>query len=300
MNELKLIEIFDACQNFLAHLDAYYPALVGKKSAGRRPKLSREEAMALLIFFHYSGFRCFKRFYTSTAQTGWLYSWFPNAPSYPQFVQRMPQLNLYLWLMAQAGCRPADEAEACYIDAKPLPVCHIRREHNNKTFKGLARKGKSSMGWFFGFKLHALIDNTGGLVNFCLTRGNVADNNAGVLRQLLQGVQGKVYGDKGYLAKIAQELENQGIQLITKLRKNMKRKRPLQEDERFFLRQRGLIESCFNLMTSILHLEHTRHRSPLNFLANTLSGLCAWHFYGDTPRVDFTPTPKIENCILLG
>ncbi|HQJ83038.1 MAG TPA: transposase [Bacteroidales bacterium] len=104
-----------------------------------------------------------------------------------------------------------------------MKACHIKRAHSHKVLKGLAAKGQSSIGWFFGLKLHFIINDKGEIPDFVLTPGNVDDRYPLLGSNLLQKIYGKLYGDKGYISKsLFEKLFVDGIHLITKLRKNMK------------------------------------------------------------------------------
>jgi len=130
--------------------------------------------------------------------------------------------------------------------------------------------------------LHLLINEYGEIINFIITPGNIADNNDHALRTLLAGCQGKCYADKGYLTKIFEELYEQGLYLITKIRKNMKNKLMLFSDK-IKLKKRGLIESVNDLLMTVFDIDHTRHRSPVNAIAHAFSGLIAYCFYEQKP-----------------
>jgi hypothetical protein len=119
-----------------------------------------------------------------------------------------------------------------YIDSKPLEVCHIKREKQHKVFQDIAKKGRTSKGFFYGLKLHLLCNQQGEILRFLVTSGNVSDNNQAVLRDLLKDFQGNVYGDKGYLTALKKEFEQQGCKLITKSKKNMQAQN-LSAEERY-------------------------------------------------------------------
>ncbi len=142
------------------------------------------------------------------------------------------------------------------IDSKPLAVCHNRRIHANRVFahsaaRGKSSSGKSSMGWFYGWKLHLVINQYGQIVNFLLTEGNVADNNAFVISELLSDLQGQCFGDRGYLTKLFAHFYQRGLELITKIRRKMKNAL-MRMGDKLKLRKRGLIESVNDLLTSVL------------------------------------------------
>ncbi|MEM9681617.1 MAG: IS982 family transposase [Bacteroidota bacterium] len=146
-----------------------------------------------------------------------------------------------------------------FIDSKKLPVCDNRRIKSNKVFKRTAGRGKSSTGWFYGFKVHLVINNEGEIMNFKLTSGNVADNNHGILRALLSDLKGECYGDKGYLSTLFEEFYQQGLHVITKAKKNMKGKM-IAIEKRLKLRKRAVIESVNDILNTVFDIEHTRHR----------------------------------------
>lgn len=217
-------------------------------------------------------------------------TYFPKLISYERFVARMPRLLPGLFLLLKWLCAQSERTGFYIVDSKPLTVCDNHRIESNKVFAGLARGGKSSMGWFFGFKAHLVINQYGQLVNFVLTPGNVADNNASLLTTLLADLQGKCFGDRGYLTKLFAAFYRQGLHIITKLRRKMKNAlMPL--GDKLGLRKRGLIESVNDLLTSVFDVEHTRHRSVFNAHVNVLGGLIAYCFYDKKPSI-VVPTQK--------
>lgn len=108
----------------------------------------------------------------------------------------------------------------------------------------MAKRGKTSTGWFFGFKLHFIINDKGEILAYMLTAGSIDDREA--LQNLCQKILGKLFGDKEYISsKLFSELYEKGVQLITRLRANIKNKlMPLLD--KLLLRKRGLIESVHN------------------------------------------------------
>ena len=189
-------------------------------------------------------------------------------------------------------------SEANDIDSNPLKVCHIKREKQHQTFKNIARKGNSSMGWFFGFKLHVIINQYGQLVRFQLTTGNVAHNNHHLLQHRLKDIDQTVYGDKGYLTKIIHELQEPGSQLITKVKKKMKAPKRTPK-ETYYLQKRGLIETLFDHLVHQMDIEHSRHRSPKNFVCNLWSGLIAYTFKPNKPQIKPFEQCKLDDIVLI-
>jgi hypothetical protein len=151
----------------------------------------------------------------------------------------------------------------------------------------LAEIGKSTMGWFFGFKLHLLCNERGELVNICLTRGNVDDRNQKVFSVLSKGLFGKLYADKGYIsASLFAMLFNKGIHLVTGIKKNMKN-RLMSVNDKILLRKRSIIETINGELKNRCHIEHSRHRSPENFIINLLAALAAYSFFSKKPSIKF-------------
>jgi hypothetical protein len=281
LNSTKLVEIFIECDDFCKKLSTYL--LANDFEAESSSELMTEsEMMSIVIYYHHSGFKCFKYYYQCIIQEV-LKSYFPKTYSYSRFVNLMKRLNFPLFTFLTA-CRLSVPTEGNYIDSTKLVVSHNKRIFSHKVFKGIAKRGKSSTGWFFGLKLHAVINQFGQLVVFHVTSGNVADNNAMLLETITKRLKGFLYADAGYITSIAEKLKEKGLVLITKLRENMK---PIQitPQQKHYLKHRGLIESVFNLMKNHCDIEHSRHRSVNNFFINLWSGLIAYSFMDETPNM---------------
>ena len=173
-----------------------------------------------------------------------------------------------------------------YIDSTPLRSCHIKREKQHKVFKGIAQKGQCSLGWFYGFKLHIIINDRGEILDFIITPGNVDDRKPLNDMDLHKRIFGKLYGDKGYISKdLFEKLFVDGVHLITKIKKNMKNSLMLLQDK-IALRKRALIETVNDELKNICQIEHTRHRSFENFTTNLLSGLIAYSLFDKKPSIN--------------
>jgi Transposase DDE domain len=193
--------------------------------------------------------------------------------SYTRFVELMLRLlvPLTVYLYTQLG----DCTGISFIDSTALAVCHPARIGRHRVFIVDARRGKTSVGWFYGFKLHLVVNDRGELVAFCLTPGNVDDRRP--VPRLVRRLFGQLFGDRGY---ISQELATRlfvtrGLRLITTLRRNM-RNRPLTLADKLFLRKRAIIETIVDQLKNICQIEHSRHRSPFNFLTHLIAGLIAY------------------------
>jgi len=242
----------------------------------RQPVLSDSELLTILVFYQFSGYKCFQYYYQLCVGIR-LKSYFPRLISYARFVALIPRLLPGLYVFLKWRTLLSQRTGWYVIDSKPLPVCHNRRIHSNSVFQEQAKRGKSSLGWFYGLKAHLVINQQGELINFVFTPGNVADNNQGVLRYLFEGLKGKCFGDRGYMTALFEEFYQQGLQLITKLRANMKNKLLLLEDK-LKLRKRAIVESVNDILTSVFELQHTRHRSAVNAITHMLAALTAYCF----------------------
>ena len=248
---------------------------------GPEPELSTSEMMTIVVLFHQSNYRTFKHFYRSVQQN--LYREFPRLISYPRFVNLMKKL--FVPLFAYLLNSKCEITGISFLDSTSIKVCHNKRISRNKVFKGLAKLGKTTTGWLYGFKLHLVINDKGEILAFQLTPGNVSD--VSMLETLSCGLWGKLFGDKGYIsAKIAEKLFTQGVQVITGLRAKMKQKL-LPIMDKILLRKRSVIETVNDQLKNISQIEHSRHRSPANFLINLLSGLVAYTRQPKKPSLKF-------------
>jgi len=242
----------------------------GERKRRRSCRLVLSDIMTILIHFHQSHYRDFKAFY-------WLHvcrhlaDAFPQRFSYNRFVALIPTALVPLWVYLQT--RKGQATGIAFIDATSLVVCHNRRIHSHHVFKKIARRGKTSVGWCYGFKLHRVVNDRGELLAFQVTPGNVDDRKP--VPRLAKGLTGKLFGDRGYLSqKLFETLLEQDLQLITKLRKGMKNKL-LPLADKLLLRKRALIETINDQLKNISQIAHTRHRSVINWMVNLLAGLVA-------------------------
>jgi hypothetical protein len=284
----KIIEIFitadDFCNVFENEFYRKQLAPVEQtKTRNRKAGLSDSEIITLLIAFHSGHFRNFKHFYLHYVAIH-LRSDFPGLVSYNRFIELSHRSAIAFMLFLHHCCR-GECTGISFIDSTVLRVCHNKRIKRNKTFKGIAEVGKSTMGWFFGFKLHLIINDKGEVLSFFLTKGNVDDRDAKAITRMTKEIFGKLFGDKGYISKALSDLLfGNGIQLITAVRRNMKSK-ALSNEERLLLRKRSVIETVNDELKNICQVEHTRHRSISGFLLNIMGALAAYSFFPKKPSI---------------
>ena len=267
-------DVDDFCKAFLPAWENHQ-LQSGVRQRRRSRRMSTSEIMTLLIAFQQSHYRDFKTFYLGHACSHWR-SEFPCLVSYNRFVELIPSVlvPLFAYLRHCLG----DCTGVSFVDSTALAVCHNRRIARHKSFAATAARGKTSLGWFFGFKLHFVVNDCGQLLAIALTPGNV-DDRAPVptlLRQVKR-LFGKLFGDKGYLSQSLFEQLRQafGVELVTNLRKNMKHSlMPLAD--KLLLRKRVIVETIIDQLKNISQVEHTRHRSAHGLLVNLAGALLAY------------------------
>lgn len=295
MSLLKLFcDVDDFCNAFNDYCQTHGLGSGSGNRHGPKPMLALSETLTIIIHFHQSHYRHFKAYYTDHVAVH-LRSEFPRLPSYNRFVELMPAALFPLCLYLQS--RLAEPSGISFIDSTPLPVCHNRRIERHKVFAGLAARGKTSMGWFYGFKLHLIVNEHGELVTFFVTAGNVDDRKP--VPHLTRTMWGKLFGDKGYISQaLFEELFERGVQLITALRKNMKpRLMPLMD--KLLLRKRAIIETINDQLKNISQVAHTRHRSVDNFIVNLVAGLTAYTWQPRKPSLNLVDEDMARLSVLI-
>lgn len=228
--------------------------------------------MTIVIAFHQARYRDYPTFYTQHVCVYWRDA-FPKLVSHQRFVEWLPSVLLPLCVYLKRCFGRCTGIS--FVDSTNLKVCHNRRIHQHKVFKGLAQRGKTSVDWFFGFKLHLVVNDQGELLNIQLTPGNTDDRCP--VDDLLITIVGKVFADRGYVSQplASRLLRTLGIHFVAKLKRNMKNRLMLWVDK-VFSRKRTIIETVIHQLKNISQIEHSRHRSPVNFLVNLMAGLIAY------------------------
>lgn len=255
-------------------------ALPSPRQRQRKGYLSLSEILLIEILFPFSPYKDFKHYY--------LYgiciehrNEFGKLPSYQRFVALKKQIFMPLTILLQT--LKGKENGIYFADSTTLKVCHNKRASRHKVFEGLAAKSKSTMGWFYGLKLHLILNHKGEIMAIKITPGNKDDRQA--LKDMVKNLQGKCYADKGYLGKeIFQTLWEKGLHLITGIRKNMKQ-HLMPYIDKILLRKRFIIETTFGLLKTTMNLEHSRHRSVTNAFVHIMATLVAYSFKINKPKI---------------
>ena len=279
MSILKLFcHVDDFCQWLTRWENAKLLGMTRKR--GPAPRMSMSEVMTILIHFHQSHYRDFKAYYRQQVCKH-MRSEFPALVSYTRFVELIPSTlpAMSLYLRVRFGQRTG----VAFIDSTTLSVCHNKRIGRHRVFAEVARRGKSSMGWFYGFKLHLIVNDQGELLAVQLTPGNIDDRKP--VPQMTKKLWGKLVGDRGYLSQtLFEQLFARGLQLITPLRKNMQNQLVVLEDK-LLTRKRFVIETIVDQLKNISQIEHTRHRSTTNFIVNLIAGPIAYTWQAKKPSL---------------
>lgn len=280
---MDLTSIFCSVDDFCKEIKAGNENFIlGNRKRNRKFRLSVSEISTIVVYFHLSNYRNFKHFYIQKIMNS---KEFPNAVSYNRFVELMP-IALLVLTMFQAGYGRAKCSGVSFIDSTILKVCDNRRIHSHKVMKKFAKRGKSSTGWFYGFKLHLIANDKGEIISIAITQGNIDDRNIETVQNLTKNIFGKLFGDRGYISqKLFETLFQDGVQLITKIKSNMKNKL-MHTYDKLMLRKRAIIESINDELKNICQIQHTRHRSPKNYFVNLISGVVAYSFLPKKPSLD--------------
>lgn len=282
MNILPLFfEIDEFCRYFEPIWNQHLIAQNCKKR-NRRRNLALSEVMTILVLFHKSGYRNLKQFYLEFV-CQYLRAEFPHLVSYSRFVEF--ERDALVPLSAYLQTRRGHCTGISFIDSTKLAVCENLRIPQHRQFTGLAARGKTTLGWFYGFKLHLIVSDRGELLSWQVTPGNIDDRRP--VEKLAAKLFGKLFGDLGYLSEpLKLLLKEQNVELITKVKRNMKNKF-LNLSDKLLLRKRAIIETIFDQLKNISNIEHTRHRSFWNFLVNLASGLIAYSWREKKPSLNY-------------
>ncbi len=291
----KITDIFYLIDEFCLEFEKTIRGHIIGNEPKRRPKMSSSEVITLMVMFHYGSFRNMKHFYLHyvTLHVGGL---FPNLVSYNRFVELMQQAALPMVLFLKTQCL-GESTGIAFIDSTPIRVCKNKRIKRNKVFNGIAATGKSTMGYFHGFKLHLVVNDKGELLSVMITPGNVDDREPLKNQSFIKSLRGKLFADKGYISQtLTQVLFLDGLHLITSIRNNMKNVL-MELKDKILLRKRSVIETINDELKNICQVEHSRHRSFDNFITNLIAGLIAYSFFDKKPAIKYQPVESNQLAV---
>ena len=178
---------------------------------------------------------------------------FPKTVSYNRFVELSQSVLMPMTIFLKTCCLGSCSGIS-FVDSTAIRVCNNKRIKRNRVFKGVAEVGKSTMGWFYGFKLHIVINDRGEILNFAITQANIDDREPLKNESFLKAVFGKLFADKGYISeKLTKILFVNDIHLITSIRNNMKNSL-MSMNDKIMLRKRSVIETVNDELKNICQL----------------------------------------------
>lgn len=291
----KITDIFYLIDEFCLEFDRTIKSHALGNAPKRKPKMSIIEVITLMVLFHQGGYRNMKHFYLCYVGKH-MSDLFPDLVSYNRFVELMQQAALPMTLFLKTQCL-GEPIGIAFIDSTPIRVCNNKRIKRNKVFKGIATTGKSTMGYFHGFKLHLVVNDKGELLSLMITQAHVDDREPLKNQWFIKTLKGKLFADKGYISQaLTQVLFLDGLHLITSLRNNMKNVL-MELKDKILLRKRSVIETINDELKNICQVEHSRHRSFENFLTNLISGLIAYSFFDKKPAIKYQPVESNQLAV---
>src|SRR6201997_2632662 len=257
-----------------------------ERKHGPEAGLCDSEIMTLVVLYHSSQFKNFKTFYNGIVLQ-LLRSYFRHAPCSERFLT----LTKRVWALLAffLASRMGDKTDVYYIDSTALPVCHNRRIAKHRVFEGLASRGKTSTGLFFGFKLHLVFNHRREIVALKLTPGNVSDTAP--VPELTKDLVGKLFGDKGYIGrKLAHDLLRRGLALMTRVRRNMK-SLPVSFFDKALLDGRNIAETIIGHIKEFSSLRLPKHRSVFNAFTHLTAAIIAYQIDPLPPQPVYASVP---------
>ena len=292
----KITEIFYLTDEFCKDFDKTISKHTLGNESRRKPKMSQSEVITIMILFHFGSFKNMKHFYEYFVKQH-LKSEFPQTVSYNRFVELMQSVILPMTIFLKTCCL-GNCTGISFVDSTSVSVCKNKRIPRHKVFDGIAQRGKTTMGYFYGFKLHFIINDKGEILSFVITPGNVDDREPLKDKKFIEKIKGKLYADKGYISqKITEVLFVDGLHLITHIRNNMKNVL-MEMKDKILLRKRSVIETINDELKNICSIEHSRHRSFENFITNLVSGLIAYCFFSKKPAIKYE-TIQTDQLVLF-
>lgn len=283
-NMCKYTTIFTIVDDFCKIYEDWikHKLLSTGKQRNRVGKITLSEAISIMIFYHFSQFKNLKIFYHHFVING---QWFKNPPCYERFIAIIP--SLFLPLIIMMHYLSGRKTGIYYVDSTHFAVCKNIRIASHKTFSSLAARGHSSVDWFYGFKLHLIINNHGEIIAIKITKGNKDDRKAFEEMAVKKDLKGKCFADKGYVSReLFTRLFNRGLMLITGVKHNMKNYLlPLLD--KLFHRKRFIIETIFGYIKEQFNVRPNKHRSPTNFFASLFAALIAFQIKPSKPSISY-------------
>ena len=285
---MKSLEgMFLAIDNFVNTLFAQKSLLLRHYYgiSGPRSAMSLADTLKLVLAYHSEvhQFKHFKAFHQYVSQHQ--REQFPNLLSYSR--TNCLRCKVYQLLEALFGFNLGKPTADNLIDSTRIPTTKRHRGKRKRKMLTKANFGYTWSGYYFGFKLHLIINSFGEIIRTEITPAKISDVSQ--VKKMCQGMTGNLYGDRGYVGKdLREEVENEfGVHLKAKPRKNMSGDYLSKRDKKFLRKCRNIIETVIGMLKRSHDLEHSRHRSNNGFYSNLWGALVAYSFRLDKPCVSF-------------
>lgn len=267
----NIVEVYCFIDNFVKMIESKK----AKSLVGRKSMLTKTDYITLAIFKQDHGIKTTKQLYEFVRD--YMQKDFLPLPSYQQFNHGIKSTFRYFVIIAWILTKMTRKKGARYhiVDSSPLPVCNNQYRFIAKLFKGFARSGKNLNGWFWGFKLHLIINHNMEIEAIRISGGSTSDIDA-LNDDFIEGIKGWLIGDKGYIGQSkARQLAKKGLKLVTRSRKNMK-KVPALPIHNYLLSKRQAIESTFSYLKHRLSVLNSYARSVEGFFVNVFSAIITY------------------------
>lgn len=251
-----------------------------KTKPGPKSSLTKSEVLTILIGYYQSSSDCFKNYYKHIILP--MHSKDFKLVCYEHFNKLIGEYLPHLTILLNHLFDKCNGTS--FVDSTSISVCKNYRIYSHKVFNGLAARGKTTKGWFYGLKLHLIINPKGGLVKASFSSGNKDDRKH--FSSMVKDIFGKVVGDRGYISKgLFNDLFDKNIQLITRIKKGMKNiLMPL--SDKVLLLKRALVETVISKIKLLNKFEHSRHRSVKNAFSHMIASLINYQLLPIKPSID--------------
>lgn len=272
---VSLYVMVDDVIKTLAASQEFRLRLSSANKGGRPPTLTLSEIVALGLFRYALNIKDVKHFHRHISSH--YADYFPKLPNYQNFVSLLNRISGYVLFLVLWICHHnkqyLSQDDLLIIDTSALKVCEKGRISEHKVCKGLAAIGKTTQGWFYGFKLGLVVDALGHLISVAIGPGNTDDRK--FLAPLFQGLQGVGIGDAGFVSKDwAAKLWEQGFMFISDVKKSMKRLMTKAQHE--LLRKRQLVEIRLSQLKHRIQQSVSLARSPLGYFSRWVYAVLAY------------------------
>jgi hypothetical protein len=293
MDEVQLTKLYCFIDDFIKTLmklptgEVIAKGWKGKRGPERR--LSLQEVITLNIMRFYIKVNDLKAFHRLASQS--YREYFPKLPNYENFLKAsnksLPAFVVLLWYLLFLN-RGMKYGGIFFMDSTALSVCDNHYISSHKVAKGFAARGKTTKGWFYGFKLHGVCDAMGNLLQVAFTSGNV--NDSLMVEKLTEMLDGLYVADAGYLLKAEtfKALFEKHKRVMAAARKNMKRL--MTAEQKVLLRKRSIIETTWDVLKERFELVY--------HLARKMDGLFR-HYCSSLISFLLQPLLHMDNKYLL-